>query len=53
MCVPRMKRLKEERDGFLEELKGCIEAREDRGRVLVIGDINAGVGDSVVGKFVV
>ena len=36
-------------------MKGCIEACEDKGRVVVIGDMNDIAGDSevegVVGKF--
>ena len=50
-----MERLEEERDVFWEELKRCIDAYEDRGKVLIIGDMNVRVGDSevegVVGKF--
>ena len=54
MCL-ECKRPKDERDGFWGELKGCIEVCEDRGKVVIIGDMNARVGDSkvegVVGKF--
>ena len=50
-----MERSEGKRDGFREELKGCIEVCEDRGKVVIIGDMNARMGDSevegVVGKF--
>ena len=42
--APGMERSEEERDSFCEELKGCIEACKDKGRVLVNGDIKARVG---------
>ena len=44
--APGMKKSEEERDRFWEELRGCIEAYEDKGEVLVIRDMNVGVGDS-------
>ena len=37
----------EQRDRFWEEIKGCIEARANKMRVLVIGDVNASVGEGV------
>ena len=50
-----MERSEEERDGFWEQLKGCIAICEDRGKVMVIVDTNATVGvsemEGVVGKF--
>ena len=53
--APGMERSEEERDVFWEELKGCIDACEDRRKVMIIGGMNAKVGDSevegVVGKF--
>ena len=52
---PGMERSEEERDGFWEELKGCIEVCEDREKVVIIGYMNARVGDreveGVVSKF--
>ena len=54
-CVcPRNGEIEEERDVFWEELKGCIDVCQDRGRVVITGDMNAMLGDSevgVVGKF--
>ena len=53
--APGMERSKEKRESYWKELKGCTERYEDRGRVLVIGDMNARVGDGdvkgVLGKF--
>ena len=53
--APGMERSEEERDVFWEELKGCIDICEDRGKVVIIGDVNARVGDSkirgVISKF--
>ena len=53
--APGMERPEEERDSFGEELKGCIEACEDRGRILVIEDMNSRMEDCkaecVRGKF--
>ena len=52
--APGMERSEEERDGFWKELKGNIRVCEDRGKVVIIGDMNARVGDNeigVVGKF--
>ena len=46
--APRMERPEVGRDGFWEELKGCIEVCEERGKVVVIGYMNARVGDSEV-----
>ena len=46
--VPRMERSEEERDVFWEELKGSIDVCEDRGKVVIIGDMNAKVGDREV-----
>ena len=34
--APRMERSEVERNGFWEELKGCIEVCEDRGKLEVI-----------------
>ena len=52
--APGMERSEGESDVFCEELKGCIDVCEDRGKVVIIGVINARVGDSevegVVGK---
>ena len=49
-----MERLEEERDGFWEELKGSIKLCEDKGKAVLIRDMNAKVGDSegegVLGK---
>ena len=43
------------REHFWEDLKGCIEASKDKGRVVVSGDMNVRVGDmeveGVIGKF--
>ena len=44
--APGMERSEEERDLFWEELKGCIDVCEDRGKVVIIGDMNAKVGIS-------
>ena len=53
--APGMERPEEERDGFWEELKGCIVVCKERGKVMIIGNMNARVGDSevegVAGKF--
>ena len=46
--APGMERSEEERDVFWGELKGCIEVCGDRGKVALIGDMNARVGDSEV-----
>ena len=46
--APGMERPEEERDVFWKELKGFIEVCEDRGKVVVIGDMNVRVGDSEV-----
>ena len=52
--APRMERSEEEKDSFWEELKGFIKTCEDRGKALVIGDMNVRVGgskvESVVGR---
>ena len=37
--APGMERSEEERDGFWEELKGCIEVCEDRGKLGITGEI--------------
>ena len=39
-----MERPEEEIDGFWEELKGHIEECGDRGKVVIIEDMNARVG---------
>ena len=48
MCMERSeeegRERERERDGYWEELKGGIEAREERGRVVVIEDLNPRVG---------
>ena len=45
----------DERENVWDELKGCTEACEGKGGVLVIGDMNARVGDRevevVIGEF--
>ena len=37
-----------EGEGFCEKLKGCIEVCEDRGKIVVIGDMSAKVGNREV-----
>ena len=46
LYAPGMERSEEGKDSFREELKGCIEACEEKGRELVIGYMNTRVGDS-------
>ena len=48
LYAPRMEISEEVRDSFGKEFRGCIETCEDRGKVLVIEDMNARVGGSEV-----
>ena len=50
--IPQELISEEERDEFWKELKGCIEVCEDRGKVVVIGVMDARVRDSEVKGFV-
>ena len=52
---PGSERCEEERNGFWEELSECIGSFEERERVVVLGDLNARVGEEpvegVIGEF--